>query len=87
MRSELDHGRDVVVVTHSYSSIPGTAALKGLGKNPRNTAGEAAGVTAVVIISGFLLPIGTTMLEQMGGNLAPQYLYENDVTLPFNGPG
>ena len=27
------------------------------------------------------------MLTVMGGQLAPQYLHENDVTLPFNGPG
>lgn len=41
----------------------------------------------MVIFSGFLLPAGNTMLAIAGGQMPPQYFYENDVTLPFNGPG
>ncbi|CAD0015908.1 unnamed protein product, partial [Aureobasidium pullulans] len=54
--SQLDTGIDVVVVTHSYSSIPGTAALTGLNLEARKTAGKSNGVVGVVIISGFILP-------------------------------
>lgn len=85
--SELDSGNDVLVVTHSYSSIPGTAALAHLSKTSRLAEGKTTGVVAVVIISGFLLPPDTNMLAIMGGHLPPQYLHEGDVTLPFNGPG
>jgi hypothetical protein len=83
----LDDGKDVVVVTHSYSSIPGTASLAGLDAASRKATGKTTSVRNVVIISGFLCPAGTTMLAIMGGHLAPQYLHENDYTLPFNGPG
>jgi hypothetical protein len=41
----------------------------------------------VAMIAGFFCPPGSTMLDAMGGKLLPQYLHENDVTLPFNGPG
>lgn len=83
---QLDAGNDVVVVTHSYSSVPGTAALTGLNLKARRTANKTSGVVSVVIISGFILPPGSTMLTIMGGQLPPQYLLENNVTLPFAGP-
>ncbi|THY03461.1 hypothetical protein D6D01_10215 [Aureobasidium pullulans] len=85
--NQLDAGNDVVVVTHSYSSIPGTAALTGLSLKARKTEGKTNGVIGVVIISGFILPLGSTMLTIMGGQLPPQYLLENNGTLPFAGPG
>lgn len=83
----LDIGKNVVVVTHSYGSIPGIAALAGLSLDTRKEKSLANGVEAVVVISGFYLPVGLTMLDIMGGQLPPQYLHENDTTLPFNGPG
>jgi hypothetical protein len=69
--NQLDTGIDVVVVTHSYSSIPGTAALTGLSLKARKTAGKSNGVIGVVIISGFILPPDSTMLTIMGGQLPP----------------
>jgi pimeloyl-ACP methyl ester carboxylesterase len=85
--SQLGAGRDVVVVTHSYGCIPGLAALAGLDSATRQASGQDNGVKAVVMIAGFLCPPGNTMLAMMGGQLLPQYLYEGDTTLPFNGPG
>ncbi|TIA29205.1 hypothetical protein D6C78_10352 [Aureobasidium pullulans] len=85
--SQLDTGIDVVIVTHSYSSIPGTAALTSLNLKARKTAGNTNGVVGVVIISGFILPPDSTMLTIMNNQLPPQYLLETDTTLPFAGPG
>lgn len=85
--AELETGRDVVVITHSYGCIPGPSALAGLDKATREAAGETSAVTAVVMIAGFLCPPGETMLAMMGGQLLPQYLHEGDTTLPFNGAG
>ncbi|THW69034.1 hypothetical protein D6D19_08631 [Aureobasidium pullulans] len=84
---QLDTGHDVVVVTHSYGTVPGTAALTGLNLKARRTANKTNGVVGVVIISGFILPPDSTMLTIMGGQLPPQYLLENNTTLPFAGPG
>lgn len=85
--NQLDAGNDVVVVTHSYGTVPGTAALTGLNLKARKTAGNTNGVVGVVIISGFILPPGSTILTIMGGQLPPQYLLETNTTLPFAGPG
>ena len=84
---ELDSGNDVVVVTHSYSCIPGTAALSGLSSKHRAAAGKRTSVKRVVILAGFLVPPGTSMLSINGGKLPPQYWHEGDTTLPFNPPG
>lgn len=72
----LNTGKTVVVVTHSYGSIPGIAALADLSLDARKERGLANGVEAVVVISGFYLPVGLTMLGIMGGQLPPQYLHE-----------
>jgi pimeloyl-ACP methyl ester carboxylesterase len=85
--AQLDAGQDVVVITHSYGCIPGLAALQGLDPATRKSAGHSNGVTAVVMIAGFLCPPGGTMIDAMGGQLLPQYLHEDDGTLPFNAPG
>ncbi|THW90860.1 hypothetical protein D6D18_06662 [Aureobasidium pullulans] len=85
--NQLDAGNDVVVVTHSYGTVPGTAALTGLNLKARKPAGNTNRVVGVVIISGFILPPGSTMLAIMGGQLPPQYLLETDTSLPFAGPG
>jgi pimeloyl-ACP methyl ester carboxylesterase len=84
---QVEAGKEVVVVTHSYGCIPGPAALTDLALETRKTSGLSGGVKAVVLIAGFFCPPGGTMLDAMGGQLLPQYLYENDATLPFNGPG
>lgn len=84
---QLNAEKDVVVVTHSYGAIPGTAALTDLGMTARKAAGKHTGVTAIIVISGVLVPPGVTMLAAMGGELRPPYFRENDYTLPFAGPG
>ncbi|OBW64866.1 MAG: Uncharacterized protein AUREO_050680 [Aureobasidium pullulans] len=85
--NQLDAGNDVVVVTHSYGTVPGTAALTGLNLKARKTAGNTNGVVGVVIISGFILPPDSTMLTIMNNQLPPQYLLETNTSLPFAGPG
>lgn len=85
--TQVDAGKEVVVVTHSYGCIPGPSALTDLGTETRKASGQGGGVRAVVLIAGFFCPPGGTMLDAMGGQLLPQYLHEDDATLPFNGPG
>ena len=72
--SQVEAGKDVVVVTHSYGCIPGLAALTDLSTTTRKSANQQGGVTAVVMIAGFFCPPGGTMLDAMGGRLLPQYL-------------
>lgn len=50
--------KDVVLVVHSYSGMPGAEAPKGLGKNERQKNGLRGGVLRLVFIAAYVLPEG-----------------------------
>jgi len=87
--NELDNeSNDVVVVTHSYGCIPGLSALAGLSPEARSAAGRKTAVRGAAVLAGFLIPTGARFIDLMpNGQLPPQYLLENNLTLPFAGPG
>jgi hypothetical protein len=49
---------NVVLVVHSGTSLPGSEALKGLGKREREGNGLNGGVIRYVVMSGFAMPEG-----------------------------
>ncbi|CAD6440487.1 e270e43b-db82-4c61-af9d-ba165a004efc [Sclerotinia trifoliorum] len=51
-------GHDVVVVMHSYSGIPGSAAAYGPGKKDREAAGKTTSVLGQIYIASLLEPSG-----------------------------
>lgn len=57
----LEEGLEVVVVMHSYGGIPGSAAMRDLGKAQRTKAGKAGGVVRLVYAASFLLREGDAM--------------------------
>ena len=50
--------RDVIVVMHSYSGIPGGQALEGLDKKTRQEMGHEGGVIRLIYIMSFIVPEG-----------------------------
>ncbi|KIW29540.1 uncharacterized protein PV07_05352 [Cladophialophora immunda] len=62
---------DVVLVSHSYGTVPAGAAIKDLDKSSRAWAGHRNGVTALLIISGLLAPPGISLLDWNGGQVPP----------------
>ncbi len=52
----VEQGRNVVVVMHSYSGLPGGEALKGLGKKER--AGLRGGLLRLVFVMAWIVPAG-----------------------------
>ena len=56
--SILSEGADVVVLMHSYGGLPGSAALKGLGKAER---GDANAVVRLIYVCSFVLGEGESM--------------------------
>ncbi|KAH8681934.1 Alpha/beta hydrolase fold-1 [Xylariales sp. PMI_506] len=54
----VDAGRDVVVVTHSFSGMTGGTALDSLDKASRAARGLPGGVTRLIYITAFLVPEG-----------------------------
>lgn len=64
-----DRGQDVVVLMHSYASMPGSAAASGLSKAERVRNGQAGGVLGLICIGAFLVPQGLSCAGLQGGNL------------------
>lgn len=54
-------GDDVVLVMHSYGGVPGSAAVKGLGKAQREKEGKTRGVVRVIYVCSFVLDEGESM--------------------------
>lgn len=50
--------KNVVLVLHSYSGVPGSSALKGLSKADRTAQGQNTAVIGVVYLASFILPLG-----------------------------
>ncbi|KKY39861.1 hypothetical protein UCDDA912_g00177 [Diaporthe ampelina] len=53
-------GSDVVVMLHSYSGVPGSSALKGLGRTDRSAGGKTTAVVGVLYLAAFVLPLGVS---------------------------
>ena len=57
----LNEGKNVIVMMHSYGGIPGSAALKGLGKIERGRAGKETGVLRLLYVCSHMLREGEKM--------------------------
>jgi hypothetical protein len=64
---ELDAGKNVVTNAHSYSGIPVSSALHGLGTIARQRAGLLGGVVKLTYITSFITSEGTSLLDIIGG--------------------
>ncbi|PQE24882.1 hypothetical protein CJF32_00007248 [Rutstroemia sp. NJR-2017a WRK4] len=54
----VSEGKEVVLVVHSYTGLPGGDAPKGLGRKEREASGLEGGVIRYVVINGFTTPEG-----------------------------
>jgi hypothetical protein len=70
----LDHeGHDVILVMHSYSGVPGSAAALGLGKKERMTQGKKTGVIGQIYLAAILHKggDGVNLFTATGGSFPP----------------
>lgn len=54
----LEEEKEVILVTHSYTGMPGAEAPVGLGKKEREEKGLKGGVTRLIFIMAFAMPEG-----------------------------
>jgi hypothetical protein len=66
-------GAIVILVMHSYSGVPGSAAALGLGKTERIAQGKKAGVIGQIFYAAMLQKggDGTDLFTAGGGNFPP----------------
>ena len=68
-----DAGKSIVVVAHSYGSLPAGEAAKGLLLREREAEGRKGGVVHFVYISAFVLPPSTSLMDALDGKDLPWF--------------
>jgi pimeloyl-ACP methyl ester carboxylesterase len=67
----VNHGKEVIVVMHSYGGVLGTeAVLESFGKTACQKKGLPGGVTRLLYLAAFVLPLGAS-LTTIFGDLPP----------------
>lgn len=66
LRELSDSGKEIIVVAHSYGSIPTCEAVKGLGIQERLELAKSGGVTRLVLVAAWLLQEGESPLDIIG---------------------
>lgn len=74
----VEAGADVVVVAHSYGSMPTNEAIKGLTKADRKAAGQQGGVAHYVFCSAFITPVGVSLMDALQGKDLPWFIVSED---------
>ncbi|KAH8696764.1 Alpha/beta hydrolase fold-1 [Talaromyces proteolyticus] len=74
VEAEADSGKDVIVVSHSWSGLPVNSALDGLSKASREKEGKAGGVVHLAFISAFIPEIGQSLIGAFGGTPPDWYI-------------
>lgn len=70
-----DNGKDVIVISHSYSGAPMTQATAGLSKEARKQQGKAGGLVRVAYMTSLVPAIGQCAGEIVG-TVSPEYQLE-----------
>lgn len=68
-----DAGKHIVVVAHSYGSLPAGEAIKGFLAREREAEGKKGGVVHFVYVSAFVLPPATSLMDALGGKDLPWF--------------
>ncbi|KAF5653298.1 signal peptide-containing protein [Fusarium sp. NRRL 25303] len=72
LQPALDEGKRIVLICHSYGGIPGSAAVEGYQVHERQAKGLSGGISHVVYIAAFALPVkGLSLLSAAGGQHGP----------------
>ncbi|KAF2437255.1 alpha/beta-hydrolase [Karstenula rhodostoma CBS 690.94] len=82
----LEHERhDVIMVMHSYSGVPGSAAALGLGKKERVAQVKMTGVIGQIFFAAILQKggDGTDIFTASGGSFPPYLRPDSDANLVF----
>lgn len=76
VEQEVDAGREVIVVSHSWSGLPVSSALDGLERIELESAGKQGGVAKLVFIGAFIPQVGESLISAFGGTPPPWYVLD-----------
>lgn len=60
-----DHGKDVILIPHSYGGVPTTESLKGLAKSDREKQGKKGGVIRIAYMTCLVPELGVNAVGIM----------------------
>ncbi|KAL6721258.1 hypothetical protein ACLMJK_000360 [Lecanora helva] len=73
---QLNQGKEVVVLMHSYGGAPGSMAAKGLSLSERRAAGKPGGIIGLIVLCGFLANTGQSLLSELPGQVFDPWVIE-----------
>ncbi|KAM0345676.1 hypothetical protein ACHAPU_006331 [Fusarium lateritium] len=80
LQPDLDNGKRIVLVCHSYGGIPGSAAAEGYQVHEREGTGLSGGISHIVYITSFALPAkGLSLYSFIGNKHGPMVRRTDDV--------
>ena len=66
-----EHGKDVVIIAHSYGGVVAGGAAKGLAKGTRRAQGQNTGVLGLIYVAGNITLDGESLFTAVGGAYPP----------------
>ena len=60
---DAEDPRDVVLALHSYSGVPGTSALEGLGRDARSAGGKPTAAVGIVYFGAMVPDVGQSLRD------------------------
>ncbi|KAJ5090796.1 alpha/beta-hydrolase [Penicillium argentinense] len=84
VETAAEAGKDVFVVSHSWSGLPVNSALDGLAKYERELSGKKGGVVRLIFIAAFIPAFGESLIGAFGGSPPPWYVRDeaNETVMP-----
>ncbi|QYS93741.1 Prolyl aminopeptidase [Trichoderma simmonsii] len=64
---QIDEGKDIVVVAHSYGGVVGSGVIAGLDKRGREARGLKGGIIGIICIAALMTAPEKSILEMRGG--------------------
>ncbi|KAK5942610.1 hypothetical protein PMZ80_005175 [Knufia obscura] len=71
IQSAADAAQQIILVMHSYGSIPTCQAVQNLEYTTRQAQNLPGGVTHLFFMAAFIIPAGKILIEAFGGNDLP----------------
>ncbi|KAI4152930.1 MAG: hypothetical protein LQ340_002618 [Diploschistes diacapsis] len=66
---QLNAGKGIVLVVHSYGGCPAGAAAEGLSKAKRSAAGQSGGIIGIIFIAAFIAQEGESLISKLPGQV------------------
>ena len=74
----VNQGSDVIILFHSYGSMPGSSACRGLLKSDREAAGKPGGIVHLIYCCAFAVDEGVSLMDGLGGQPLPGFDITSD---------